>query len=297
MCRNDIHSPKNFDPAAYSYVGSIYQGASEEMDLVVNSDEEARNAWDALNEHGWADGNYAAKSTCDHCGAAFSYGAVYRHTSGDVICVGHTCSAEAFGHDDRRSYELSRLKARAAAFRKSQKAKGAAEKFLTEHPGLREALDCDHHISADLLRQLLRKGTLSEKQVALALRLPEQQKQREAAQAARDEKLATATKWEEGRQEITGKVISRREEEAYGGGSCWKMLVELEDGRRCWGTIPANLTTTQETDADGFVHYFAFDVTGSKISFNGTIQLSKKDPYFAFFKRPASAVVLEEEVA
>lgn len=39
------------------------------------------------------DSRYAIKGTCDHCGAAFNYGAVYKHCETDEwAVVGHICA-------------------------------------------------------------------------------------------------------------------------------------------------------------------------------------------------------------
>lgn len=84
-------------------------------------------------------------------------------------------------------------------------------------------------------------------------------------------KLEKTIAWEEGRFEISGLIKSLKwVDTAYG--STLKMLVELEDGRKCYGSVPSKL---DEVD------------TGDSIVFKATIQSSKDDKHFAFFKRPA----------
>ena len=89
---------------------------------------------------------------------------------------------------------------------------------------------------------------------------------RKADKAAR----ADAPDWQEGRFGVSGIVATiKLVEGAYG--SCYKMLLKLDDGRSCWGSVPSKLE-----DVDN----------GDRVAIKATFEKSKDDPKFAFFKRP-----------
>lgn len=277
--RTDAHSPANFDPAAYEYLFSIYTGPrTPESGVPIMSDYEiAQRREIAANTAG---GNFQDKGTCDHCGAYFHYGEVFKHLpTGQYVVVGHQCADNAFGHDDRRAYDQNKLRNQMKAFRERARVKAQVEQFFADNPGLEEALRFDHPISQDMLKRLFQRGYLSEKQVAFAIRLPAQELDRQRQREEREEKLKSAPDWTEGRQEIEGTVLSTRVD-ATGFGYVTKMLVELDDGRRCWGTAPEAILDSE--------------TKGVRLVFNGTIQPSEDDPKFAFFKRPAKCRRAEE---
>ena len=265
----DLHSPGSFDPAAYTYVGVLYQGP----DPFEGSDPEV---FEAL-EKSLYQGNWKVKLSCDHCGAHFHYGAAFHHINGDVIAVGHICANDAFGCNSRHHYEITRLKALVQALRERNKVAGLAGKFLEEHSGLQEALGTDHHISKDLSAKLIKYGSLSEKQVALAFKLVEQATHQEARDAERTAKHAVAPDWTPERADVTGTVLSTRcDQGPYG--AVLKMLMELTDGRRCWGTVPSAILGLN-----------GGSLVGRSISFTATFESSADDKKFAFYKRPTKA--------
>ncbi len=90
---------------------------------------------------------------------------------------------------------------------------------------------------------------------------------RKADKAAR----ADAPDWQEGRFGVSGIVATiKLVEGAYG--SSEKMLLKLDDGRSCWGSIPSKLEYVDK---------------GDRVAIKATFEKSKDDPKFAFFKRPA----------
>ena len=150
MTRNDIHSPTNFDPAAYSYVGSFdnfpepgaFRSTTQSMFSTEFGDVEALTPSHAyytaarrlMDEHGAKihfnpDEGY---SQCDHCGAHIRYVVIYKHTSGEYIATGETCSQERFGCDSRREYDVKRLREAAASEREAAKSFGKAQEFIRE---------------------------------------------------------------------------------------------------------------------------------------------------------------------
>src|SRR6185503_6357032 len=194
--RTDIHSPKNFDPANYNYVGSFdnfpapgsFVSAKEQTSydtafgtvLAFTYDHaDYKAAHDLLEREGAKihfDSNKGT-SQCDHCGAHIRYVSIYRHIDGEVVAVGDTCAADRFGCADRRAFDIKRLKEHAASARESQRAFGAASTFIQQAaPELAEWMlnpiaSEVGPIFLDISRKLIRYGKISERQVDFCRRL------------------------------------------------------------------------------------------------------------------------------
>jgi ribosomal protein S11 len=148
-----------------------------------------------------------------------------------------------------------------------------ARTFLAATPGLARALTARTSITRKFARQLATRGSLSERQVEVAIEVA----QREAHQAT-----LTEIEVPEGRQMIEGTILKISEYEnrfSYGGGSVWKMLVAVErngERFRIFGSVP----TAIHFDAE----------RGTKVRFAATLEPKEKG--FGFFKRPAKAEVV-----
>lgn len=169
---------------------------------------------------------------------------------------------------------------KAAERREREKAEAPAQAraFLAAHEGLAAALRHERAKSSILrsfANQLARRGGLSDRQVEVAFEI-----------ASRPPKPADPTPVPvvEGRHEITGKVLTVREQASQFGYQL-KMLVQVEaaDGAayKVWGTVPRSIDTVER---------------GAQVSFTATVERSKDDENFGFFKRPANAAVVEETV-
>lgn len=304
--RTDIHSPKNFDPAAYSYVGSFdnFPEVGAFMNNVVSDFDTPFGPIKALTfEHSmyvaghhlietegakihFVDGN----SQCDHCGTRIRYVSIYRHSSGEVIAVGDTCAEERFGCADRRQYDIKRLREAAASTRESQKAFGAASTFINESaPELAEWMlspvaNDVHPIFADISRKLIRFGSISEKQIQFARRLLQEHFERQRNGGKSDRELGfekereSAEDCPQGRIQITGTILKSEWKETDFGGSL-KITVKDDRGFIVWMTCPSNLGGER----------------GSKIQVTATVEPSDRDPKFGFGKRPAKGSVIESD--
>lgn len=313
----DHHSPANMDPATYNWVGTIYQGPTSEwimgMVLVGMEPEMIRAEIDRLcnkelkdrvRQEGKYFGNWRGKQSCDHCGVHFHYGDVYEHApSGELIVVGWMCSEDAFSYENRQTLDHARRKREIANRRARGKKAAEVKAFLDDNPGLEEILTLgnpeggrEEYILDSMRCKLLHYGpTMTEKQIEYAKTLAEQIRSGDTAEARKQKreeeraaKLATAEPWTEGRQSITGTVLSIREPDEYDTYQSYKMLVELESGIRCWGTIPSALTKTK----DGWRTYQS--LRGCRVSFRAKIQPKKGDSHFAFFSRPSKGAVVKE---
>lgn len=105
---------------------------------------------------------------------------------------------------------------------------------------------------------------------------------RKAAEAAR---LAAAPALPEGRYEVEGKVLSHKQVESDYGTST-KMLVQMDDGNKVWGTVPQAIWDGLD-NGEGYD-----DLDGSRIRFTAQVERSNDDEHFGFYKRPTKAEVV-----
>lgn len=88
----------------------------------------AGNRTDIVKQLGDAllDSRFRQRGTCDHCGAWFKFGMVYRHTSGGAAVVGNTCATKTMSVPDRYTLMTKRAKAKVEAALANAKMKAAA---------------------------------------------------------------------------------------------------------------------------------------------------------------------------
>ena len=116
-------------------------------------------------------------------------------------------------------------------------------------------------------------GSLTDKQVAFAIKLVTEADAKNAAKAEREATLATAEPLAEGRYEVTGTVVSTKWQTSYTGyGDTLKMLVQTPDGNRVYGSVPKAI--------------FGDTDPGIVVRFTAQVERSKDDDHFGFFKRP-----------
>lgn len=132
--------------------------------------------------------------------------------------------------------------------------------------------------------------------------------EREAKEAEKAARLATAERVPEGRGTITGVVVSWKMVEdhfSYSGGSTLKILVEDDRGFRVFGTCPTKLSddiydgfyADRERDYDGPDVWKNEALRGARVTFTATVEPSDDDPYFGWFKRPTKPSVLAKTKA
>ncbi len=279
--RTDLHRPSAIDPTEYEFLGVFYQGASEDMHLAYAYDHRDldRAAGSGWWERTFAGGNFATKRTCDHCGANFSHGAVYRHEpTTDLIAIGHICASTVMLPGvDKAARQRALAERKAQALKTERLNKEYREGLLAEHPGLAEALENDHYIAQDIARRFHGSSPqLSEKQIALLFKL---QGEAEKRAKERAEQQANAVPVVEGKAtEITGKVLSEKWQEGYYG-TTHKMLVLDDRGFKVWGSVPSALSAVSR---------------GDRVSFTAATEASNDDETFGFFKRPRKAEFLTD---
>lgn len=91
-----------------------------------------------------------------------------------------------------------------------------------------------------------------------------------------EQRKAEASPAPKNRQEVEVAVLKLDvKENAYG--SRYVMTVQSTDGWKAWGTVPKDLDDVK---------------VGDRVTFRATFEQANGDPTFAFFKRPASGVIL-----
>lgn len=275
MIRTDIHTPSSIDPAAYSYERSILTRvpADMEMDAKILMEEIRENlAWLAVE--GWQGGNFAAKRTCDHCGAHFVYGAAFRHhDTNQVIVVGRECAQNTMSVDSKAELAHQRLVSRVHSMRAEIQARTAIQARMTAllalYPDMVAVLATDHRIVRDIAARFESTGQLTEKQMALVRKLHTESLQPAKAEPA----------WKpvtEGRRTVEGVILATKLQESLYG-STLKMLVHLDGDEKVWGSVPSALQASDQP------------LKGARVRFTATFERSRDDALFGFYKRPSKA--------
>jgi hypothetical protein len=260
---------------------------------------------------------------CTCCGHSLIYNCIVEEIStGAFYSVGRDCMESITclkAHDARFSMLIENAAKRQAASRlalKNRKAGDVREaRYFEDRPDIAEAIsyarDFDtthplwHKVSwnittlIDLRGTIRRKGQLSEKQADLAVRIYGEavQKLANAADeiAAKEAAIIAGVRAPEGRQSVTGIILSIKFVDNDFGGS-FKGLFDLGNGTRIYGTIPNSLLeAAQFVDGKGWVSSGV--KSGDKVSFTATFEISEKDPLFSFYKRPSKWVTTPQEEA
>lgn len=130
---------------------------------------------------------------------------------------------------------------------------------------------------SSLREQLLRKGSLSDKQIAAA--------ERSLAVEAEKKSLAEkGVKAPEGRVEFCGTVRSVKLKDGYGYGArqqpCWKAVIRSDEGWSAYVTLPSDV---RGNDPQG--------VVGRRVAISATLRRSDKDATFAFGSHPSGRLL------
>jgi ribosomal protein L9 len=300
MNRTDPHRPGTIDPTDYTYVLSYMTPGEEPFDQY--NMEGVRDLCEGINwgqnEGGTAMFGHVGK--CGVCGSRFRAGDVWRHEpTGDLVHLGHDCADKYNLVANRWDFDAAweSIKARRELIKKCTRRAREKEartrqvdEFLASKPGLAEALQEDHSILSDMGNKLRMWGSLSDKQVAFAMKLAhELQEKRENKPV--EEKHVTAPV---GRQKIVGHVVGKRTDETQWGPST-KILVKVETPEGSWLTWGSTFDC-----ADGKGDFIYNLQRGDQVEFTATVQ-SGKEPHFCFFKRPSKGRMVkradEENVA
>lgn len=299
--RTDLAAPSVIDPAAFTFVAGVYFGSNpgEDFNAVLGywmaekDPENTKAGWylkkplvlehfPPLNPVG----NFVRRGTCDHCGACFDWGSVYQHTSGGHIVVGNICADKTMDVPNRLELDVRRMKSLIAAARKAARnAALALEQATLNGFDWLYSGKHDNKTLDDIAHKGLQYGGLTHGQMELVKRIhsgtkAEWEIARDARIAARaaEESAAQPVPVTDKRLEITGTVLTTREQEGFMGATVTKMLVRAEAGFKVWGTLPRDIDAKR----------------GDVVAFSARIQRSDKDEKFGFFSRPTKARIISK---
>jgi len=264
--RTDVHRPSVISPEDYKFVEGLA---------------------------GYHDYRYPA-SRCAHCGKAIRYAIRFDHLpTGNRIEVGEEC-ANYLDSPDRISYLIKQLKTAARNAAKKEKAEMQwferrevmeeqapdVVEWMEEHQWNTERFDFLHSMKAAYERW----GSLTERQIDSVRNIMQKRAEQAARQLEEAEQLESAPAAPEGRQTVTGQIVSVKWHDSYYGRVC-KMLVKLLDGNKVYGTVPES------------IHEYVADTENASyndlwVRFAGTFTRSETDEHFSTFKRPAKVEVI-----
>ena len=293
--RVDIHSPGSLLPDDYTCV-ACFSFPTGEMGADPECDMYEWSAWEKENP-GAPTPTTHRNGGCTICGTHFRHGALLRHNpTGEVLQIGHNCARRhdlALADTAWLRKKKKKSKLRMAELSKSRNARKRAE-ILAKHEGLEDALSADHYIIQDIACQFKRYHRLSEKQVALVMKL--------AAELAAKALLPPVPEDIEipvpvGKHLVRGVVVSSKDRPGYAYGSMETKLtvkVTTDEGTwLVWGTQPVALERALDDHNHGLVYPNKLpSLKGATIEFMATITASDDKPNFGFYKRPTKATII-----
>jgi hypothetical protein len=298
--RTDIHRPSLLDPAEYTFLAAFYQGTSTAMANSYAQDmKEYDRAMDTYGEGAVFDGNFVRKSTCDHCGAAFNHGVLFLHKpTQTMIHVGHICASNTVGLPSKAAAAKKRAEKAAREEAERIKRHEAAQAWADENADVVEFLDGyvnavasanrrAHPFLDDMVRGLHKWGTLFPRQAEAVRKFIAND-----AKPKPEPDPEPTTPLAEGNRVIEGKIVSVKDKHTpYG--MTLKMLVVQSDFNKVWGTVPRSLEelSFSSVDRDGNVTE-GIELKGQRVRFSATVERSRDDEHFGFYKRPTKAQII-----
>ena len=280
--RTDIHRPAEIKTEDYIFVGINYMKIEEVGDEMVLA-EHRKAITGALNSGAtWSEHSHGG--SCHVCGAYAIYTAVFFHIpTNQLIQTGFDCADKIEkGHDNDFRKAKAEIKSARENFAGKQKAR-----LLCEDHGIAEAFEIgtsDVHslnqtkaIIIDMVRKLIKWGSLSDKQWTFLKSLVDQLGRADEIKAKRAAEKEAAAPCPEGKVELDVVVLSVKWHENQFGGN-HKMFCREANGFTVWGTVPAKISD---------------DLTkGDRVQFTATVTPAEDDPKHGFFKRPSKAIIV-----
>lgn len=311
--RTDCHRPGAIVPADYRYVFSFALSTSSGGGFVrgyrVNCEVDLRRVSRTgeiladgthlqadggccvagLRAHGAVFALHSSPGRCTVCGARYIEGDVWLHVpTNQYICVGHDCADKYSLLADRSAFEMAQLRAKKEAQRQGAATRHEVQRtnFLAQHPGLEDALKCNHRIVQDIAAAFVRCRSLSDKQIALVVRIADEAGKPRAPRPGRPEEVHVAAPVGDARVTFRGTVVSVRVEDdkfSLDGGTTTKILVKVKTPEGvwlAWGTAPR--ACLDATANEG--------IKGCEVEITAKLKASQ-DAHFAIMNRPYGTVV------
>lgn len=284
--RTDPHRPGAIVPADYRPVTwYLLAGGGAFPMPPINLESVIR-----LQESGAKFAAHGGIGKCSVCGAIFNEGQVWRHEpTGEHIHVGFQCAMKYGMMADWSEAELARDRREAAKAVEIEKAAKARKRdaFLAKHPGLAEALQVEHRIIADIRERFIRWCEMSDKQVALVMKLADEV--RNPTPKPEEKHIPAPT----GRVTFVGTVVSTKVSDGAFGEQ-YKMVVKVttEAGSwLAWMTVPAALLDSVPAGEQGRLQA----LRGRKVQVTAALSPGR-DAHFAFGKRPLGLLAADDAV-
>lgn len=274
--RADVHRPSAINPGDYEYIGV----------------DEARKA---LKEGQKVAG---PGGVCHHCGKAIVWRVHWRYIpTGDVVTFGYICTEILGMSDNRIDHEMTLLKRQAENERKQERAKmerqEREDQFKAQHPDVVTFLSTldegeTFMFLVDMKNSMERWGSLTERQIE-SVKKCMAARQKFYAKKMEEAMNEPTTSLDEGRRVIEGEVVSHKwVDNDYTGGRDHKMLVKQDDGNKVYGSVPRQVSDYCYHNDENENR----DLKGMRVKFTATVEQSKNDEHFGFFKRPSNASVV-----
>lgn len=265
--RVDVHRPSAINPGDYEYIK-------------VGEKRAALKVGQKLAGPG---------GVCHHCGKAIVWEVYYRHTpTGNVVTFGYICAGILDMTDNRIDHEMNLLK-RAAANERRQ------EEWNKTVEDRREAFEMNHPDEAAFVRDY--KGEFGQDFInrlrwgidkygsPLEGQIESLKKFIAGRQAFEDRKLEEAKLLEDapllgnGRQTLVGVILSTKMSYSQYGDTL-KMLVQLDDGNKVYGTVPNDLCLAVGSE----------NLKDTRVQFDAKVEV--KEDHFGYYSRPTKAKVI-----
>lgn len=309
--RTDAHRPSAIVPADYDYVLSFSLATTDDgwpvpainincetriSAIAHNADgsvtvtqrqhrADGRCCVIGIKQHGGVFATDAGPGRCSVCGTHYVYGDVWFHRpTQEYICLGHDCADKYSLLADRSEWEMENLRTRDGLAKELARKQNDEERaaFLAKHPGLSEALECQHNIVRDIAQKFITYRALSEKQIALVFKLANEA----ATPKPAEQHVAAPT----GKTTFRGTVVSAKSQESQYGTSI-KITVKVstpEGTWLAWGTAPSAILNSFEG------YDYAAVLRGCEVEITATLEAGK-EPHFVFMKRPRGKVTKKVE--
>jgi vacuolar-type H+-ATPase subunit E/Vma4 len=279
-----IHNPTHFEPSHYEVVDYL----DNKRPVYFGQGIEAFNAevedWKAQMTATFG-ADYAKKiHRCVHCGNGNVrwITATFHEPTGETVVFGSDCTAR-LGFRNKVQFKLAQIQAKAEAGHARMKVWKARVAFLEANPAIAEAIEqaknpihAKNFFVQDVLSKLNQYGSLSVRQVEAVLKSLKRDVETAAAKAV--EVTEVKGNAPEGRQTVTGVVLSTKLVEGFYGNTL-KALLKLENNSKVWLTVPSKSSFGR----------------GDTVTVTASFEVSKDDPFFAFGKRPVVVKVVTAE--
>lgn len=150
--------------------------------------------------------------------------------------------------------------------------------------------DCSDFLY-DMARQADRRKPLSPRQADAVRRCAAWDAERKAKSAARQAEAeaarAAGVTAPSGKQTVTGTVVNvKAQDNMYGPGCTYKMLVKLDSGAKVWTTVPSKIRDVNQTTQNNLC-----GLRDVRIQLTATFEPSRDDVTFGFAKRPTAVLI------